>query len=51
MARRALQSIQTEPKVMRIAHQIMFGGDLTAKHNKIKETEMVRILSIVVLQQ
>ena len=27
----------------------MFGGDLTAKHNKIKETEMVRILGIVVL--
>ena len=29
----------------------MFGGDLTAKHNKIIETEMVRILSIVVLPQ
>ena len=33
------------------AHHIMFGGDLTAKHNKIIETEMVRILSIVVLPQ
>ena len=26
------------------AHQIMFGGDLTAKHNKIKETEILRIV-------
>ena len=32
------------------AHQIMFGSDLTAKHNKVKETEMVRILYIVVLE-
>ena len=31
------------------AHQIMFGGDLTAKHNLFKETEMVCILRIVVL--
>ena len=30
-------------------HQIMFCGDLTAKHNKIKVTEMVCILRIVVL--
>ena len=32
------------------AHQIMFRADLTAEHNKIKETEMVRISSIVVLE-
>ena len=32
------------------AHQIMFRADLTAEHNKIKETEMVRIRSIVVLE-
>ena len=32
------------------AHKIMFGGDLTAKHNKVKETEMVRIRCIVVLE-
>jgi hypothetical protein len=32
------------------AHHIMFRADLTAKHNKIKETEMVRIRRIVVLE-
>ena len=32
------------------AHHIMFRADLTAKHNKIKETEMVRIRWIVVLE-
>ena len=32
------------------AHHIMFGGDLTAKHNKVKETEMVRVRCIVVLE-
>ena len=31
------------------AHEVMFCGDLAAQHNKIKETEMVCILRIVVL--
>ena len=30
-------------------HKVLFWGDLTAKHNKIKETELVCILRIVVL--
>ncbi len=31
------------------AHNVAFGEDLTAKHNEVKEAEIVRILGIVVL--
>ncbi len=31
------------------AHKVLFNGDLTAKHNKFKESEMICILWIVVL--